>query len=188
MTTALINSINTVAVRLAQAVGRDKIVDAAHKMGITNDLRITRSLPLGTSEVSVVDMAGAYAAFANGGYKATPYAFTKIVNGQGVTRLRPQQSMPPPERVLEPKIVKEMDSMLIQVPERGTGRRAKLDGIRTAGKTGTTSGWRDAWFCGFTGNYVTTVWFGNDSFAPTRRLTGGSLPAMAWHRLYDFRA
>ena len=75
--------------RLAQAIGRDKIVELAHKMGITSEFRITRSLPLGASEVTVVDMAGAYAVFANGGYKATPYGFTQIINSQRRGPLRP---------------------------------------------------------------------------------------------------
>jgi penicillin-binding protein 1A len=149
-------------------------------MGITSELRITRSLPLGSSEVSVIDMAGAYAAFANGGFKATPYAFTQILNSRGDVLYDHKRDAPPAVRVLDDKVVADMNGMMVQVPERGTGTRAKLDGIRTAGKTGTTSGFRDAWFVGFTGNYAAAVWFGNDDFTPSRRLTGGILPAMAW--------
>jgi len=186
VTTAIINSINTVAVRLAQAVGRDKIVDLAQKMGINHELRITRSLPLGTSEVAVIDMAGVYAVFASGGYKTPPYAFTQIIASNGSILYDRKRDAPPRERVLDDKIVAEMNGMLVQVPEKGTGRQAKLDGIRTAGKTGTTSGFRDAWFDGFTGNYVGIIWYGNDNFIPTRRMTGGTLPAMTWHRFMQF--
>jgi penicillin-binding protein 1A len=180
ITTALIHSINVIPVRLAQAFGREKIVDTAKRMGITSELRITRSLPLGSSEVSVIDMAGAYSVFANGGYKATPYAVTQIIDSRGDILYDHKRDTPAATRVLDEKVVAEMNGMLVQVPELGTGRRAKLDGIRTAGKTGTTSAYRDAWFVGFTGNYVAAVWFGNDGYAPTRRLTGGILPAMAW--------
>src|SRR4029079_1770277 len=186
LTTALINSLNTVAVRLAQAVGRDHIAETAQRMGITSEMRITRSMPLGTSEVHVVDMAGAYSAFANGGYKATPYAFTQIINSQGDVVYDRKRDAKPPERVLEPNIVAEMNSMLSQVPERGTGRQAKLAAIKTAGKTGTTAGYRDAWFVGFTGNFVGAVWFGNDNFSSMRRMTGGTAPAITWKRFMTF--
>ena len=186
LTTALVKSINTIPVRLAQAIGRDKIVQVAKAMGLRTELRITRSLPLGASEVTVLDMAGAYSVFANGGYKATPYAFTQIMSSTGEILYDRRKDAPAPERVLDDTTVAAMNSILSQVPEWGTGRRAKLEGIRTAGKTGTTSAYRDAWFVGFTGNYTAAVWMGNDGYAPTRRLTGGILPAMVWHDLMTF--
>jgi penicillin-binding protein 1A len=186
LTTALAQSINTVAVRLAQAVGRQPIVDLAHKMGITNDLPIVRALPLGVDEVSVIDMAASYGAFATGGFKVTPYAFTEITNGRGDVIWRHSDHAPPPQRVLDDKIVTEMNGMLVNVPEWGTGTAAKLDGIRTAGKTGTTSDFRDAWFIGFTGNFIAAVWMGNDNFAQTKTLTGGILPAQIWKQVMTY--
>jgi penicillin-binding protein 1A len=131
-------------------------------------------------------MAGAYTVFANGGFKATPYPFTQIINSRGDVLYDRRRDAPPAERVLEQSTVAAMNSILVQVPEWGTGKRAKLDGIRTAGKTGTTSAYRDAWFVGFTGNYAAAVWFGNDGYTPTRRLTGGILPAMAWKQFMTF--
>ncbi|WP_051231732.1 transglycosylase domain-containing protein [Kaistia adipata] len=186
LTTALVRSLNTVAVRLAGAVGRPTIIDLAHKMGITTNIINSKSLPLGATDVRVVDMTGAYAVFANGGYKATPYAFTQIVNSQGKVIFDRKRDVGPPERILDEKTIGAMNYMLGQVPERGTGRAAKLQGIKTAGKTGTTNAYRDAWFMGFTGNYVGGVWFGNDDFTSTNKMTGGSLPAQTWNRVMTY--
>jgi penicillin-binding protein 1A len=186
LTTALVKSINTIPVRLAQAIGRDKIVEVAHRMGLTTELRITRSLPLGASEVTVLDQAAGYSVFANGGYKAKPYAFTQVMNSDGEVVYDRDRNPPPRERALDDATVAAMNGILVQVPEWGTGRRAKLDGIRTAGKTGTTSAYRDAWFIGYTGNYVAALWFGNDDYSSTRRLTGGRLPAETWKQYMTY--
>ena len=185
LTTALVKSINTIPVRLAQAIGRDKIVKVARAMGLTSELRITRSLPLGASEVTVLDMASGYSVFANGGYRAKPYAFTQIIGPRGEV-LFDHRDVAEPEQVLDNDTVAAMNEILVQIPEWGTGRRAKLDEIRTAGKTGTTSAYRDAWFIGFTGNYTAAVWFGNDNYAPMRRLTGGRLPAQTWKQFMTY--
>jgi penicillin-binding protein 1A len=186
LTTAIVKSINTIPVRLAQAIGRDKIVEVAHAMGINSELRITRSLPLGASEVTVIDQAAGYAALASGGFKTTPYGFTQIITSQGDIIYDRRRDAPPTVRVLDEQTVAAMNGMLSQVPEWGTGRRAKLEGIKTAGKTGTASAYRDAWFIGYTGNYTAAVWMGNDDFSSTRRLTGGVLPAQIWNRFMTF--
>ncbi len=185
LTTALVKSINTIPVRLAQAIGREKIVEVAHAMGLTSELRITRSLPLGASEVTVLDMASGYSVFANGGYRAEPYAFSQIIGPRGEV-LYDRRDVDELAQVLDNDTVAAMNEILVQVPEWGTGRRAKLDNIRTAGKTGTTSAYRDAWFIGYTGNYIAAVWFGNDNYSPTRRLTGGRLPAQTWKQFMTY--
>jgi penicillin-binding protein 1A len=186
LTTALVKSINTVPVRLAQQIGRDKIVDTAHAMGLNTDLGITRSLPLGASEVTVIDQAAGYASLASGGFKTTPYGFTQIINSQNEVIYDRRRDAPPAIRVLPEETVAAMNGILSQVPEWGTGRRAKLEGIKTAGKTGTTSAYRDAWFVGYTGNYTAAVWMGNDDYSSTRRLTGGTLPAAVWNKFMTY--
>ncbi len=188
LTTALVKSINIIPVRLTNSIkdGRAKIIDLARRMGVQTELHSSKSLPLGASEVTVLDQAAGYSVFANGGYKVIPYAFTQIMTASGEVIYDRRKDAPARERVLDDSVVTALNTILSQVPEWGTGRRAKLEGIRTAGKTGTTSAYRDAWFVGYTGNYTAAVWMGNDGYAPTRRLTGGILPAMVWHNLMTF--
>ncbi|WPP04108.1 PBP1A family penicillin-binding protein [Methylocella tundrae] len=199
LVTALAHSLNTVAVRLSIAIGeaspvpghnnvfesakrgRAKIVETARLMGLTTPLPDTVSLPIGADEVTVVDMASAYCAFANGGLRAPPYAAVEIANGRGEVIYRHDRDEPPPRRIIDADTIVTMDSMLLQVVLAGTGRRAQLDNIEVAGKTGTTNGYKDAWFVGFTGNYVGAVWFGNDDNTSMNNMTGGSLPAATWH-------
>lgn len=183
--TALAKSINTIPVRLAQAIGRDKIVDIAHQMGLNTELKITRALPLGVAEVTALDMAGAYAGFANDGIKATPYAVEEIADREGKVLYDHTRDRTPPERVLPVEVARDMNVALNAVVEAGTGGRARLEGQVAAGKTGTTQSYRDAWFVGFTGYYTASVWFGNDDYTSTNNMTGGSLPAMTWHAIME---
>ena len=179
-TQAFEHSVNTAAVAISIKTGRQPIADMAHKMGITSDFPVTRSLALGVAEVSVIDMASAYSVVASGGYKTPAYGITKITTLRGDTVFEKDVDAPR-ERVLSEKTVGYMDTLMRAVVTGGTGTRAAVDGVPAVGKTGTTSDYRDAWFVGFTGNYVAAVWYGNDDYSSTNRMTGGSLPAQTWH-------
>jgi penicillin-binding protein 1A len=193
MWNALAHSLNTVAVRLSVAVGdgdakrgRQKIIATARRLGLTAPLPDTQSLPLGADDVSVMDQATGYAAFANGGKRIKPYAAMEILNSRGETIYNHDRDGEQPQQVVEPRYIEMLVSMMTQVVEQGTGGRAKLEGIKVAGKTGTTNEYKDAWFCGYTGNFVGAVWYGNDDDQPMERMTGGTLPAATWHDIMQF--
>nr|WP_052232239.1 PBP1A family penicillin-binding protein [Methylobacterium sp. ZNC0032] len=201
LTVALAKSINTIPVQMsiamgratgethearAAAIGRRKIVETAHAMGLTTPLTDTVSLPIGAGEVTVIDMAAGYSVLANGGRRAKPYAAIEIANSQGEVIYRHDRDEPEPKQVLSPQVAQDMNFMLSKVPIEGTARRAALDGVVTAGKTGTTNGYKDAWYVGYSGNLVGAVWFGNDNSAETANMTGGSLPAMTWKEIMQF--
>ena len=182
---AFARSINTVPVNLSIETGRGPIAELTHAMGITNDFPVTRSLALGAASVSVLDMASSYSVFANHGYKTPAFGITRIttLTGEQIYEADPDA---PRQRVLSERTVQYMNQMMRSVVESGTGRRAQIEGVPAAGKTGTTSSYRDAWFCGLTGNYVAAVWFGNDDYRPTNNLTGGTLPTIAWQKFMAY--
>jgi len=191
LVSALARSINTVAVRLSVEIGggnaklgREKIVKLAHSMGLTTELKDSSSLPIGSGEVLVIDMASAFSVFANGGKLATPFFASEVLSPQGDIVYRRDYAAEP-KRVLDPQVTANMNFMLNKVVESGTGRRALLTGIQMGGKTGTTNDYRDAWFIGFTGNMSAAVWLGNDDHSSTNNMTGGTLPAMIWHDVMD---
>jgi penicillin-binding protein 1A len=176
-------SLNTTAVDLSLKVGREKVIELTERLGVEG-VRRTCSMALGDTGITPLQHTGGYAAFANGGRLAKPYAILEIVNSKGDLVYSRTEHEPPAPQVLDSRVVADMNQMLKAVVDEGTGRRAGLDFTHAVGKTGTSSSYRDAWFMGFTGKYVTGVWFGNDDFRPMSRggggVTGGSLPATAW--------
>jgi penicillin-binding protein 1A len=191
LVSALARSINSIPVIMSVEIGKGNakagravIVDTAKRMGLTHPLTDSSSLPIGAAEVTPIDMAASYAVFANGGKRADPYAAWEVRNSSGEIIYRHDRDTPP-KQVLDPRVVHDMNFMLNKVVEEGTGKRAALEGIPVAGKTGTTNGYKDAWFVGFTGNLVASVWYGNDDSSPMNEMTGGTLPAMTWHEVMN---
>ncbi len=193
LTQAITNSINVIPVKLSIALGdgnpklgRAKIVQTARNFGIWTPLPDTPSLPIGADEVNVLEHAVAYATFPNLGRAVTPHAALEVRTGTGDLVWRFDRDGKRPEQVISPQVALEMIGMMNSVVQNGTGRRAQLDGVAAAGKTGTTNGWRDAWFVGYTGNFVGAVWMGNDDYTPTKRMTGGTIPALTWHNIMAY--
>ncbi|WP_457586854.1 transglycosylase domain-containing protein [Ensifer canadensis] len=176
---ALANSLNTIAAQLVMEVGPQNVVKVAHRLGIDSEMQANASIALGTSEVSLVELTSAYAPFMNGGFKATPHVIRRISKSDGTVLYENTYDNPP--RVLDPAIVSEMNQMMVRVLTNGTGKKAQLKGWEAAGKTGTTQSFRDALFVGYTSNLTTGVWFGNDDGKSMKKVTGGGLPAKAWH-------
>jgi penicillin-binding protein 1A len=176
--TALAKSLNTATVRIAQDVGPKTIVAAAHRMGINSPLKPELSLALGTGEVTLLELTGAYAPFANGGTAVLPYTILDVAERNGTVLYRREGGGL--GQVISPETVQTMNKMLVQVIANGTGAAAGF-GFPAAGKTGTSSDFRDAWFMGFTTDYVAGVWVGNDSGAEIKGVSGGGLPAQMWH-------
>lgn len=185
---ALAKSYNTVPVRLAKDVlGTQVIVDTAKAMGVATPLRSDKTIPLGTSEVTVLDQATAYAVFPADGMQSRRHGIEQVLDYEGKVLYDFSHDEPPAKRVLSQEANSKMNQMLVTIPVMGTARRGALDnGIVSGGKTGTSQAYRDAWYVGFTGNYTTAVWFGNDEFTPMNNMTGGALPAMTYKRLMDY--
>jgi len=179
--TALAQSINTVAARLANEVGTNKVAATAHRLGITSPIQTDPSMALGAVEVSPLEMAQAYDAFANGGERAQAYGVERIRTATGKVLYDHGAAVAPLQSVIGSPALPYMIQMMRQVIASGTGGRAKVAGYDLAGKTGTTSDYRDAWFIGFTGGFTAAVWLGKDNNTPMSKVTGGGAPAEIWH-------
>ncbi|MBV8474285.1 MAG: transglycosylase domain-containing protein [Hyphomicrobiales bacterium] len=205
LTQALAQSLNTAAVRLSikigeaywpanqpyhlgkiAALGRAKIVETARAMGLTTPLADTVSLPVGADEVKMIDMVGANATLANGGRRATAHAVVEVRNSTGAVIYTHAANGPSPIQVIPADKVAEMNAIMTHVVTEGTGRAAQIPGLVISGKTGTTNNSTNAWFNGFTGNFVGSVWFGNDDNSPAGKMTGGTLPAETWHDIMAY--
>ncbi len=176
---ALKNSLNIPAVKVADISGLDNVRTVASGFGLSSDLAEGLALALGASESTLIEMTGAYAGILNGGSAVEPYGLTEL-KLLGETDPVMITTTGIGERVINDKAAKQLTWMMERVVSEGTGGRAKLPGWQVAGKTGTTQAARDAWFIGFTADYVTGVWMGYDDNTPLSGVTGGGLPAEIW--------
>ncbi|MBF9039406.1 glycosyl transferase [Rhodobacterales bacterium LSUCC0387] len=184
LTEALQASLNTAAVRLSEQVGRDLVRQVASEFGIDSDLAAGPALALGASESSLLEMSGAYAGILNGGSAVTPYGLLELrLMGENSPLMGQTGGIR--ERVITDTAARQLIYMMNQVVENGTGQRANLANVEVAGKTGTTNSARDAWFIGFTSNYVAGVWMGYDDNRPLTGVTGGGLPAELWRQTME---
>jgi len=180
LTKALALSLNTVSVRLTLEFGPTAVMRTAHRLGIASKLEPNASLALGTSEVSVLELVGAYATFANGGMAVTPHVVESVKSANG--KLLYQRKEDSLGRIVEERYAGMMNAMMQETLLAGTARKAELPGWPAAGKTGTSQDFRDAWFIGYTGHLVTGVWLGNDDSSPTKKTTGGGIPVEIWSK------
>jgi penicillin-binding protein 1A len=175
---AVAQSVNTVAARTADEVGRANVAATARRLGIASPVNTDPAMALGTTLVSPLEMAQAYAAFSNGGNRVAAYGIEKIRTNGGQVIYQRQAAAP--MRVIANPALSDMNRMLRTAVASGTGARAKIAGYDLAGKTGTTSDYKDAWFAGYTGGFTTVVWMGRDDGASMGRITGGGPPAELW--------
>ncbi|MET0274197.1 MAG: PBP1A family penicillin-binding protein [Phenylobacterium sp.] len=174
---ALAQSVNTVAARLADEVGRVNVANAARRAGIVSVVNTDPAMALGTTLVTPLEMTQAYASFANGGDRVQAYGIERIRAGGRV--LYQRKPTKPAPAIGNPPLG-ELNRMLRTVLVSGTGTRAAIPGYDLAGKTGTTSDYKDAWFCGYTGGFASCAWMGRDDGAAMRGITGGGAPAQLW--------
>jgi penicillin-binding protein 1A len=175
---ALAHSVNTIAVALQQDVGTKRVAAMARRLGITGTLREDASLALGTSEVTLIELTGAYGVLANGGLSLTPHVIRRVrTDGGQVLHARPVSR---PVEVVAPAHIAAMNDMLHAALTIGSGRRAAFPSHSAGGKTGTTQDNRDAWFVGYTAHLTAGVWTGNDDGSPMNGITGSGLPALIW--------
>lgn len=175
---ALVQSLNTVAVATAVKTGVRHVLKTARKFGIVSgDCEANGAVALGVCETRLIDAVSAYAALANGGIGVTPFGISEIIGADG--EILYQRSDGGRSRLINPRYVAELDAVLIDVIQSGTGKKANPS-VLAKGKTGTTQNYRDAWFVGYTQEIAAGIWVGNDDEKPMRNVSGGSIPAQIW--------
>lgn len=175
---ALAQSVNTVAARLADEVGRQNVAATAQRLGVVSPVNIEPAMALGTTLVSPLELTQAYLPLANGGYRLPAYGIERIRTTGG--KVLYQRKAPAPVAVVANPALSEMNRMMRTVMVSGTGVRAAPAGYDLAGKTGTTSDYKDAWFCGYTGGFASCAWMGRDDAQPMGRISGATAPAELW--------
>lgn len=173
-------SLNLAAIDLSSRIPHSKIINLAHKMGISTPIKNAPSMPLGSFEVKIIDMAVAYSAIANGGYANWPYSISEIYSKDGYKIY--ERTADEKSRIISAESIEKITAMMQKVVESGTGKKARLP-FFAAGKTGTSQDYRDAWFAGFSRGYTAVVWVGNDDNTPMKNIGGGTLPAEIWKKL-----
>ena len=174
--TALTHSSNMAAIRLTQAIGTAAVVEVANRLGVQSVRDVGPTLALGTSETTLLEMTAAFAVFANGGFAVVPEIVERIKDDQGRVLFERSKTR---SRIVSARAVSAMNDMMNSVVAGGTGRAASLDLYPAAGKTGTSQNFKDAWFVGYTAQWV-GVRMENDNASPMHSITGGSLPAEIW--------
>ncbi len=173
-------SLNLATIDLSSKFSKRKIINLAHKMGISTPIENSAAMALGSSEVKIIDMAVAYSTISNGGFANWPYSITEIYTKDGYKIY--ERVADEKQRIISPESAEKITAMLQKVVESGTGKRAQLPCF-AAGKTGTSQDYRDAWFAGFAKGYTAVVWLGNDNNSPMKNVGGGTLPAQIWKEL-----
>jgi penicillin-binding protein 1A len=183
LTTAFAQSRNTVAALLGNEIGIDAIATVAHELGIKSPMRSERSLAIGTSEVTLLELTSAYVPFMNDGRPVRPYAVRLALDARGKVIYRRDPA--PLRPAVDARTLQAMRGMLRAVVTEGTGQLARLGDRWSGGKTGTTQDNRDAWFIGLTGRLTTGIWFGNDDSSPMTGVSGANMPAVAWRQFNE---
>lgn len=179
LTQALAFSLNAATVRLLSQIGVSRLLDVTARLGFTGKFKPELATGLGASESTLLEMTNAYTVIANGGYAVWPYAVLSIEDAHGNALYQREQTGH--ARNFSGSDISALNKMLVQVIAQGTGQAAQLSRGHTAGKTGTSQNYRDAWFIGYTNDLVTGIWMGNDDNSPMERNSGGKYPARLWH-------